>query len=315
MCAGFIATSTPSSKREKLPEDAPVHKITGAIQAWLTETNETRAAAQKHLDWSIKRAESQMLIQDAQKPTAHRFKFPEYVLPPLTPVLLTSTRSAPSPWARTSALRTSRPPRTAYRLDRARGLASTRRTGDAARATTRRVRSPIVSPACADHSRCDTAWRRGVFSVASSARPPCCRAISARCAAGEGRGGSGGSAVAYFLAWSASLPSAAWLPFFFFFPEHRPAAEMTTAGTSGSKLRLRTSFARGDALEPFYAGGHVAVTSDGARLATAFHTHVHIVEAATSRIVHKIDGVRPATDRRMATRSMRWRSRRMTRTS
>lgn len=43
---------------------------------------------------------------------------------------------------------------------------------------------------------------------------------------------------------------------------------------------------------PFYSGGAVAVTSDGMYIAATFGSDVHIVEARTSRILHKISGVR-----------------------
>lgn len=56
--------------------------------------------------------------------------------------------------------------------------------------------------------------------------------------------------------------------------------------------RLRTSFAKGDSLVPFYSGGAVAVTSDGAHLATTFGSEVHMVETRTSRILHTLSGVR-----------------------
>lgn len=64
---------------------------------------------------------------------------------------------------------------------------------------------------------------------------------------------------------------------------------MTTTGGS-SRGRLRTSFAKSEALDPFYSGGAVAVTSDAAWIAATFGTDVHMVEARTSRILHKIAG-------------------------
>jgi|GEM_PF-6975944 len=64
---------------------------------------------------------------------------------------------------------------------------------------------------------------------------------------------------------------------------------MTTTGGS-SRGRLRTSFSKSEALDPFYSGGAVAVTSDAAWIAATFGTDVHMVEARTSRILHKIAG-------------------------
>ena len=66
---------------------------------------------------------------------------------------------------------------------------------------------------------------------------------------------------------------------------------MPAASDAGSsKPRLRTSFAKSESLDPFYSGGAVAVTADAGWLATSFGTDVHIVESATSRILHKITG-------------------------
>ena len=39
-------------------------------------TDKIREANQEHIDLSIKRAEAQLMIQDAQKPSAHRVRFP-----------------------------------------------------------------------------------------------------------------------------------------------------------------------------------------------------------------------------------------------
>ena len=69
------------------------------------------------------------------------------------------------------------------------------------------------------------------------------------------------------------------------------ATTMPAASDAGSsKPRLRTSFAKSESLDPFYSGGAVAVTADAGWLATSFGTDVHIVESATSRILHKITG-------------------------
>ena len=53
---------------------------------------------------------------------------------------------------------------------------------------------------------------------------------------------------------------------------------------------LRTTFAKGESLQPFYSGGGVAATSDGAWIASAFGADVHVVDARTSTIVHRLEG-------------------------
>ena len=59
---------------------------------------------------------------------------------------------------------------------------------------------------------------------------------------------------------------------------------------SGSRPALCTSFDKGDTLQPFYTGGAVAFTQDGAWIAASFGTEVMVVEAATARLVAKLAG-------------------------
>ena len=53
--------------------------LTELLEAWSTPSEQTRESNQEHLDLSIKKAESQLMIQDAQKPAAHRIRFLPYV--------------------------------------------------------------------------------------------------------------------------------------------------------------------------------------------------------------------------------------------
>ena len=54
---------------------------------------------------------------------------------------------------------------------------------------------------------------------------------------------------------------------------------------------LCTSFAKGDTFQPFYTGGAVAVTQDGAWCVTTFGTEVLVVESRTTRVVQRLPGV------------------------
>ncbi|KAI3613358.1 hypothetical protein CBS9595_004191 [Malassezia furfur] len=63
--AAYRLTST------KKASDEP-SSITRMIESLSTSAEETAANNQRHLDWALKKAESQLLIQDAQKPSAHR---------------------------------------------------------------------------------------------------------------------------------------------------------------------------------------------------------------------------------------------------
>ncbi|WFC95618.1 U3 small nucleolar RNA-associated protein 13 [Malassezia brasiliensis] len=53
---------------------------------------------------------------------------------------------------------------------------------------------------------------------------------------------------------------------------------------------LCTSFAKGDTFQPFYTGGAVAVTQDGAWCVTTFGTEVLVVESRTTRVVQRLPG-------------------------
>lgn len=58
--------------------------LTQFIESLTTPSEETAANNQRHLDWTIKKAESQLLLQDAQKPPAHRIMNLTYVYAWLT---------------------------------------------------------------------------------------------------------------------------------------------------------------------------------------------------------------------------------------
>ena len=64
----------PATKQE---ETKPY--LTGLLESLFVPKEEVQEENRKHLDWSMKKAEAQLLFQDAQKPPAHRFKFPAYV--------------------------------------------------------------------------------------------------------------------------------------------------------------------------------------------------------------------------------------------
>ena len=63
------------------------------------------------------------------------------------------------------------------------------------------------------------------------------------------------------------------------------------ASGSGHKPRLCTSFEKADTFQPFYTGGAVAITQDGAWCVATFGTEVMVVETTTSKILHRLQGV------------------------
>ncbi|WFD32169.1 hypothetical protein MSPP1_003211 [Malassezia sp. CBS 17886] len=54
-------------------DETPV--LTRWIDAASTPPADTRENNQRHLDWSLRKADAQLLIQDATKPDAYRMKF------------------------------------------------------------------------------------------------------------------------------------------------------------------------------------------------------------------------------------------------
>lgn len=66
------------------------------IEHYSVPTEQTRAQSQEHLDFVLKKSEAQMLVNDAQKPEAHRMIFLPCVLRAVCAdaVPLTSTRAA-----------------------------------------------------------------------------------------------------------------------------------------------------------------------------------------------------------------------------
>ncbi|WFD00879.1 U3 small nucleolar RNA-associated protein 13 [Malassezia yamatoensis] len=62
------------------------------------------------------------------------------------------------------------------------------------------------------------------------------------------------------------------------------------ASGSGLKPKLCTSFEKADTFQPFYTGGAVAITQDGAWCVATFGTEVMIVETTTSKILHRLQG-------------------------
>ncbi|WFD07219.1 U3 small nucleolar RNA-associated protein 13 [Malassezia vespertilionis] len=57
-----------------------------------------------------------------------------------------------------------------------------------------------------------------------------------------------------------------------------------------ARPRLCTSFEKGTAIQPFYSGGSVAITTDGAWIAASFGSEVTIVDAASSQLLKRIPG-------------------------
>ncbi|KAL4402941.1 mitochondrial protein [Malassezia pachydermatis] len=74
--AGFVGMRVSSANKAKQGSSDAKPYLTELIESLQTSADQVREENKKHLDFSIQRAESQMLMQDAQKPSAHRFKFP-----------------------------------------------------------------------------------------------------------------------------------------------------------------------------------------------------------------------------------------------
>lgn len=94
--AGVIGVQFMQRKNQKA--EAKGNDFTTSVSQFIgslvNKTDETRAANQEHLDLAIKRAESRLVLQDAQKPAAHRYRFTPYVWHALTYLgHLSSTRA------------------------------------------------------------------------------------------------------------------------------------------------------------------------------------------------------------------------------
>lgn len=74
---GVVAVKLQSGKKEEGESKKPY--LTELIESYFVPVEEVQEENRKHLEWSMKKAEAQLLFQDAQKPQAHRFKFPAYV--------------------------------------------------------------------------------------------------------------------------------------------------------------------------------------------------------------------------------------------
>ena len=74
--AGGAITNHFLKKYVKGDEEAAKPFFTDLIESCSTSTDKIREANQEHIDLSIKRAEAQLMIQDAQKPSTHRVRFP-----------------------------------------------------------------------------------------------------------------------------------------------------------------------------------------------------------------------------------------------
>lgn len=72
-----MAVRVRPAKKEEGEEKKPY--LTELIESLYVPVEKVQEENRKHLDWSMKKAEAQLLFQDAQKPPAHRFKFPAYV--------------------------------------------------------------------------------------------------------------------------------------------------------------------------------------------------------------------------------------------
>lgn len=84
LIGGAAAYRLTATKKNGSEEPAPLTKY---LESLATPTEETVKNNQAHLDWTLKKAESQLLLQDAQKPKAHRLKDLTYVIAALTQYL------------------------------------------------------------------------------------------------------------------------------------------------------------------------------------------------------------------------------------
>lgn len=108
LVGGIVAVRVSPAKKQEDEEKKPY--LTELIESFFVPVQEVQEENRKHLDWSMKKAEAQLLFQDAQKPPAHRFKFPAYVSA-TDAVPWTSIPSAASLLARSSMPRISSPTR------------------------------------------------------------------------------------------------------------------------------------------------------------------------------------------------------------
>ncbi|WFD26364.1 hypothetical protein MNAN1_001343 [Malassezia nana] len=74
LVGGVVAVNVRSGKKEEGESKKPY--LTELIESFFVPVEEVQEENRKHLEWSMKKAEAQLLFQDAQKPQAHRFKFP-----------------------------------------------------------------------------------------------------------------------------------------------------------------------------------------------------------------------------------------------
>ncbi len=71
------------------------------------------------------------------------------------------------------------------------------------------------------------------------------------------------------------------------------ASTSTSAQPSSSSTpsnRLKTSFKRRRAFEPFYTGGATAITSDGSLLFATLNEEVAVIDVASGNVLQKIEG-------------------------
>ncbi|WFD18667.1 hypothetical protein MCAP1_000874 [Malassezia caprae] len=74
LVGGIVAVRMGPAKKQEGEEKKPY--LTELIESLFVPVEDVQKENRKHLDWSMKKAEAQLLFQDAQKPPAHRFKFP-----------------------------------------------------------------------------------------------------------------------------------------------------------------------------------------------------------------------------------------------
>ncbi len=72
--------------------------------------------------------------------------------------------------------------------------------------------------------------------------------------------------------------------------QQQQASTSSTSSASTPSNRLKTSFEKRRAFEPFYTGGATALTPDGTLLFAALNEDVSVVHVATGNIVQRIDG-------------------------
>lgn len=72
--------------------------------------------------------------------------------------------------------------------------------------------------------------------------------------------------------------------------QQQQASTSSTSSTRTPSSRLKTSFEKRRAFEPFYTGGATALSPDGTLLFAALNEDVSVVHVATGNIVQRIDG-------------------------